>query len=438
MMLSTAAMLQFPFGTTPELRERLATRHRWVWIKTAHETLVASGGTLNLTGPAEFSGVATLAAQLKSINPRVQVGMYVGGLASPDSHHPHYDWLDDADLLHSSPTQPLTWSPSQSPAEPQARRVKIINYNRPETRAKLIQHWRTFLADHNLDGVVFDTFHPAYYAAWMSLAPATPNANGGFGLPNGGVEGAFHTEAWWFLALSVFVWQLRWALGIDGREVWVNGLYDYPGYNAANTDHAAIGRGYTNVAQYASGLLAEYAHTMHKSPADLRGNIEAAQLVNAQNRGTFWMIHPGAFAYDPSGYTVTDSPDLRRFYLAAFLLMQKPPYTYHGYNPGPMYQAFETVNGEHVPWLFDGGEDWDQDYGVARTGVNWTGDVAWREYTRGYAIVNASSGYGYLTLPPATYRNWHPEAGGPVEITAENPGMNVPPKSGLFLFRSAA
>lgn len=424
-------MLLFQFGTTPEIRERLATRHRWVWIKTDHGVL---NSIPSLTGPCNFGPPLALVADLKAINPRVNVGMYVGGLASPDSHHPHYEWLDDADLLHAGPGQALEWSPTTVPHQPQERRVKIINYTRPETRAKLIQHWRAFLAEHDLDGVVFDTFHPGYYAAWMAQAPATPNAHGGWGLPSGGVEGAFHTEVWWFGALATFAAELRWSLAEDGREVWVNGLYDYPNFGTL-PDHQNVGQGYSNVARYASGLLAEYGHVMHRSPADLRGNLEAAALVNGQNRGTFWLIQPGAFAYDPSGYSVVDGPDLRRFYLAAFLLLHHPPYTQFGYHPGPMYQAYqEPAPGQYEPWLFDGGEDWDHDYGVALTGVSWAGDVALRQYTRGWAIVNASSNYGYLTLPPGTYRNWHPEAGGLVTLTAANPGMNVPPKSGMFLW----
>ncbi len=429
-------MLLFPFGATADMKQRLAIRHRWVWINTAHETLDLLGDRPNMIGPAEFSGVASLASDLKAIKSSVKVGMYVGGLASPDSHHPHYAPLADEDLLHASPSQPVVMNPSQSPAEGGARRVKVINYTRPETRAKLISFWRGFLANHNLDGVVFDTFNPGYYADWMALPPATINAEGGFGLTNGGVEGAFHTESWWFAALSLFTWQLRWALAQDGREVWVNGLYDYPGYSAANMDHAAIGRGYSNVEKYNSGLLAEYGHVMHKSPADLRGNIESAMLANAQSRGTFWLIQPGAFAYDPSGYTVTDGLILQRFYLACYLLLQSPGYTFFGYHPGPMYQAYRTVNGVNEPWLYDGGEDWDRDYGVATSGVNWTGDVAWREYTRGYAVVNASSGYGYLTLPVGSYRDWNPALiDASVTITAADPGMNVPPKSGLYLWK---
>jgi hypothetical protein len=428
-------MLLFTFGTTPDMRERLAYRHAWVWIKTDHSVLASVPA---LEGPCDFCTPLDLGHKLKAINPEVKVGMYVGGLASPDSHHPHYAWLDDADLLHASPTQPLIWSPTTVPHQPGERRVKVINYTRPETRAKLVEHWRAFLQLYGLDGLTFDTWHPEYYGAWISQPPATPNAHGGWGLPNGGVEGAFHTEPWWFEALKVFTAELRWALAQDGREVWVNGLYDYPGYNPNDPNDVAIGRGFTTVAQHASGLLSEYGHVMHKSPADLRGYVESGHLVNAQSRGTFWLLQPGAFAYDPSGYTVADSLDTQRFYLACYLLVQAPPYTHFGYHSGPMYQAYQVVDGCAEPWLYDGGEDWEQDYGVAKTDVRWAGNVAWVEYTNGYAIVNASGDYGYLTLPPDVYRNWHPTGGGIVEITTTNPGMNVPPKYGMYLFKGGS
>ncbi len=427
-MIATAAMLLFPVGTTPEIRQRLAKRHRWVWIKTDHSVLTSVPA---LTGPCDFSGPLALVADLKAINPKVRVGMYVGGVANPNSHHPHYAPLEDADLLHATPSQPLEWAPTTVPHQPGEQRLRIVNYSRPETRAKLIAFWRAFCAEHDLDGITFDTFNPGYYAAWMALAPATPNVYGGFGLPNGGVEGAFHTEAWWFSALSTFCWQLRWALAQDGREVWVNGLYEYPNY-VPTTDQANIGRGYANVSNYVSGQLSEFGHVMYGSPAALRGNLDVAALATSINRRSFWLLQP-MFQGLP------DTQDVARFYLACYLLMQKPGYTLFGYHPKPdPYQAHELVNGQYVPYLYDGGEDWDHDYGIARTGVNWTGDVAWREYTRGYAIVNASSGYGYLTLPAGAYRNWHPETGGLVTLTAANPGMNVPPKYGMFLFHGGA
>lgn len=423
-MIDTAAMLLFPFGTTPEIRERLATRHRWVWIKTSADVLASVPA---LMGPCDFGTPLGLAAELKCINPSVRVGMYVGGIASPDSHHPHYDWLDDGDLLHASPSQPLVWSPTTVPHQPGERRLRVINYSSPKTRAKMIGCWRAFLAEHSLDGVVFDTFNPGYYAAWMAQAPASPNAYGGFGLTSGGVEGPFHTEAWWFTALSTFCSQLRWALAQDGREVWVNGLYEYPNY-VPTTDQERIGRGYSSVSNYVSGQLSEFGHVMYDSVPALRGNLTVAALANVSNRGAFWLFQP-VFQELP------DTQDTHRFYLACYLLLQHVPYTLFGYHPKPdPYQAFEVVEGEHRPYLFDGGEDWDHDYGVALSGVLWAGSVAYRKYTRGWAVVNASDGYGYLTLPAGTYRIWHPIEGGAVEITPVPGGMNVPPKWGAFLW----
>lgn len=424
-MLATACMFQFPFGLTADMKQRLATRHRWVWIKMASEVLAAPA---DLRGPAHFNAVAALAAELKAINPRVKVGMYAGGIASPDSHHPSFEWLvDDDDLLHYSPSQPLSVSPSQSPAEPGSRRYKVINYARAETRAKLVAKWRAFLAEHGLDGVVFDTMVPAYYASWMQQ----------LGLPNGSIEGACHTEIWWFAALATFAWQVRWALAEDGRDVWTNGLLDFP-FDPTNPNHQLIGKGFTGLSVYSSGQLAEYAHTMYRSPADLRGSVELAALVNERSRGAFWWVQPRSFEVSGQPYPWTDGPELQRFYLACYLLLANPPYTLFGYHPGPSYQAYHLVHGTPEPYLFDGGQDWDQEYGAATGGVTWNGDVAWREYTNGYAAVNAGDSYGYLPLPADTYRDWHPQLGGLVEITSASPGLNVPPKTGLFLFRGAA
>jgi hypothetical protein len=430
--LDTACMLYFNpdignEGLNEDVRQRLADRHRWVWLKTGHEVLASRP---DLDVPTSFARVGAIVADLKARNPAVRVGMYVGGIASPDSHHPHYGWATGADWIYANPWQPVAINPTHSPALGGERRVRSINYQDAGTRARHAQHWLAFCRQWGLDGICFDHWNPEHYAGWM----AQSSTDGGFGLVDGGMSGAFHTTQWWFDALAQFSEHLRWTLAQDGREVWGNGL-NARSHDPTNVSHQIVGPGFTNCAPFLSGMLSEVAHVMHRSVAELRANLDVAAIVNRMGRPSFWLFQPYTFTYEPTFWPWLSNLNeigMRRYFLACYLLFQTPPFTYFGFHDGINYQGY-TSPAPHQPHLYDGGEDWDRDFGVPLGPVQWSGELAWRHYTRGFVVVNATDGYRQFYVP-GTYRDWHPQQGGLVEMPVGSVGMNVPPKSGLFLW----
>lgn len=430
MITDTAFMIYFNENVpvTPEILERAGTRHAWAWFKTAHETLADLS---DLLGPNDYSLFDGYAAAAKAANPNVKVGIYVGGIASPDSHHPHFDWVADADQLHQLDGDPVQLVPAMSPAEPGARRVKVINYGRAVTRAKMIDNWIAFLESHGYDGVVFDTFNEDYYAAWLA---------NDLGCPTGALEGAVHTRLWWAQYLSTFVSEMKAAFASYGLEVWVNGL-DEPGaaYDMADPADLVMGQESTKLSTYANGVLAEYVHRIYLGGSYLTNFLAMAGRVEALGGRAFYLFMPWSFIFSDPGYTWPNNAETHRYYLAAYLLIHRPGATYFGYHPEINYQGYTVP--PHEPYLFDGGEDWDQSIGapVGSYGINTQagGTVYYREYEQAFVLLNPGTSKGRFSTA-GTYHVWNPDTGTEMVVSPDSPAVVVPPRSGLVLFKIAS
>lgn len=428
-----ATQLLFASPITDDVKNRMATRHARVQFSTAYEVLTNPS---DLAGPQDWSYWSGIAADVKAINPAARIDLYSGGIATPDSHHPPFEWLEDADMIHHLDGTVVQIVPAFSPAEGGARRMRTINYSRAATRARLIERWLDFLRDQGFDGMVFDTFNPG---------PMAGQFRDQLGCPTGALEGPVHTEVWWATWLAQWCVDLSAALEPLGYVVMANGLEE-PGtgvnhvpYDPTNPTHVIMGEESTRISSYATDALAEYIHRVYLDSGKLADFIEMAGRVNALDGGTFYFFQPNIFtASDPSLglFPVADTQALHRFYLCSYLLISTAK-TYFGYHDQEAYRGFTT---DGVVYLFDGGADWDLDLGAARSGVQWStvaaGHVAYREYTNAYVLANADTSYGWFAVK-GTYRSWHPTTGDLSVVSVDSPGIPVPPRTGLILFKQA-
>lgn len=425
--INVSTMLLFPQQREPlpdDIAQRLATRHAWVWLKADHSVLADPS---LLLGPADFSVTALRARQLHAINPACRVGLYSGGFV-PDSHHPHFAWLADADTLHLPDGRPIAISPSVAPAPPGSRRYTVPNYGRPATRAKLIDCWAEFLAAHDLNGVFFDGFVPKHIAGWM-------RDELGLGSWGGALEGPAHTSPWWAGALSRFTADLRLRLARDNRQVWANGLVNEP-WSHDDLSEQITGRAYSGCVDYLDGMLSEHVHRAHASIPELDGMLAAFDLVSARLKPAMAFFQPQLLLNtDPTdeAWQAPGDPELHRFFLACYLLLQSPE-TLFGYHDREAYRGWDATG---RPYLFDGGSYWDRDYGIP-TGPHYTrpDGLHERTYSRGTAIVNPTDQY-VPRLTGQSVRIWDPVSGPLVVVVPGDPdrqGFHVPPKWGGFIF----
>ena len=410
----------------------LATRYDQVWLQAAEADVLADPSTL--TGPADFSVFGQHAATIRGIDPTTTVGFYVGGIASPDVRHPPYSWLSDDDMLHRLDGSAVELLPS-NPVLPGERRMRVINYDRAATRAYLIDRWVEWFMLHNMQMMLFDTFSPQAYAAFLIS----------LGCPTGALEGDVHTELWWAQRLSAWTTELTAALAPHGYECWINGL-DEPGVwlhsgaqDASNPIWVILGDGQTRVPLYATGALSESAFPQYIDPTHQASFITQAGQVSALGGRVFWFVTPQTFDYYyPPGQNPYSPviPSMARFYLAGYLLIADAGSSY-GYHDKTAYRGVDELGNQYV---FDS-TDWDLEIGPARSGVSYSTtsgvQIAQREYELAWVVQNASTSYGTFTVQ-GNYRNWHPTTGELFIVSADSPGVRVPPKTGLLLFKQPA
>lgn len=420
-MIAVATMLYCPpsIPWTDDIRRRLATRHTWVWLKTASEVLADPAHFL---GPADFADIRQKATSLHQINRACQVGLYSGGFC-PDVHNPHFAWITDADMLHHPDGTPAEIVPEAPPAGYENRRIKTINYARPETRAMLIDQWAQFLASNDLQGVFFDSFNPRYLGAWMASA---------FGLTRGAAEGPVHTADWWAGSLSRFAADLRARLSLMGAEVWANGLQN-EFWDAGSVTDQVTGRSYSGVVDYTDGVLSEHIHRTFPSPSELQGLLTSANLVATRLKQSFFFAQPKLLEYTDPGYVAWKDYDaawLYRYYLNVYLLAASPDSLF-GYHAGDYPYSGFTGPRPHSPYVFDGAPDWDYDFGEPQGPPYLQPDGLWhRRYTNGFAVVNPTdhfctirfdmpmrlhdpiNGYRFPITHAAQLANWNPKMGG--------------------------
>lgn len=422
-MIATAVMLYCPPSVPWDdvTRERLA-RHRWVWLKTASEVLA---DPVHFQGPTDFTDIREKAAELKAINPDLKVGLYSGGFC-PDVHNPHYEWLADEDLLHDWSGRPAVLTTEQPAPGYENRRMRAVNYGREATRSELIDCWVAFLDYHDLDGVFFDSFQPRYHAAWMQQA---------YGLVDGAREGPVHTADWWAGVLAWFTADLRTRLHQDGREVWANGLANDPVTPGSFADRLT-GTGYCRLVDYADGVLSEMAVRGHVSLDQLAGTLKAVRAADASGQVFLFFQPPVLAQTDPSytGWQQAAPEDLHRFFLAYYLLVASER-TLFGYHDGPYPYSGFCGPSPHTPYVFDGGADWERDYGTPLEAYVWRGDgIVTRRYDRGLVVLNQSAEFRQVALP-GPMRLWDPVTGYRFPITTPGQVVNVNPKSGWFCWQ---
>jgi hypothetical protein len=436
---------------TDDILDRAATRYVWAFLNSDPGTTLADPA--NLLGPNDFSYVVGLAAQIKARSSSARVGYYAGGLASPDSHYPPYDWLSDEDLLHKTDGSPVIQEPALSPAEPGSRRVRVINLSRAATRSKLIGNWISWLQSNGFDGILYDTWEPFYYAAQMTQVWA----------PTGTLEGATSTSLWWAEQLKAYTSEMTAAFEAVGLEVWSNGLQGLTrAYDPNDPTYQLVGQEQTNVALWNDGVLAEADHQIYLGEPYWSAYLAQAARLEAINgrvfyfhlTQTFWFSDPtfvfGA-AFNPSlpDYGLPKTAAFtnaitegwfHRFYLASYLLIERPGYTLFGFHDEGSYQGYRMDGSE--PYLFDGGADWDGDLGAA-LGAYTTDAVGgvtiyYREFERGFAIVNPSTTSGGSFRVPGLYRAWDAEDGDTYIVSDDAPRVQIPPQTGLILYKIAS
>jgi hypothetical protein len=422
---------------TDEIFDTWAEHYPYAWLQSSHLIL---SDPANLDGIPDYTFLLGHVAEVKARNPSAHVGMYVGGIASPDAYYPEYQILADEDLLHHPDGSPVVQVPAYL-GEPGARRVRIINLSRPATRAKLIAYWISFLSSNGLDSILFDTWQPEYYAG---------NTGSGmlFWAPGGTLEGDPFNDEWWAIQFRAYTTEMAAAFEPHGLEVWANGIESpQTPWDPGDASDQITGPAQIYIVNYNDGVLAEDQNRAYTSAAYAADFLAQADAVAALNGRVFYNIQPFFFQFtDPALYasaayqTAFANGELHRWFNCLFLLIHRPGFTYLEYHPGNPYQGYTPP--PHQSYLFDGGTDWDGDLGTAlgpyTTDSSGGVTIYYREYENAFVVLNPNETEGGSFRVPGLYRAWDAETGFPYIVSADAPLVHVPARTGLVLYKIAA
>lgn len=414
-MIQIAQHLHFHPAHGPlssEMQER-ASRHDRIWL--SYDQVVLAD-PVNLIGPQDWSAYKQQAAMLHGNNPKQFVGMYVGGLQARQMD-PNDPWVTDADILHMGAGDGRPIVHMQGGVA-----NRIPNYGSPVVRAKLVNHYLEFCVANGFDGILLDSFSPAYYS---QVVRDPPSLGGWAGASAGCLEGAAHLEGWWNDALALFGEQLRWGFEQAGKQVYVVGLSD--GYGGP-----WAGFGNSSLVDYASGAISEHVHRMYLGAATFQGHMQAIQMATAKRRGVFFSVTPRLFS-DTDALTLEQIPtgqDFERFYLACYLLIQEAPYTSYGYHPYWAYRGWDDAAQPYCHWS----DDWLLDFGTPLTGTaTLANGVTFRHYSTGIVVVNPNATAQQFPVA-GRFCVWDRPNGYTFQTTAPDYILNVPARTGWFMW----
>lgn len=396
----------------------LATRYNLVFINPGTEA-VPNPSTTMLGAPL-LGRLIGIASDLKAINPACKVGIYAGGIASPDSHHPDFEWLSDADRLHTTPG-----GVAVEINNPPSERKRLINLSRAATRAKLVNMWDAWLTKNNMDGILFDSVDPRFYSAYASF----------FGVGSGALEGAVNTSVWWSGPIYNYLKELKDRLARKGKVVYANGIFPDPAYDANDPVSESMGRHNANLGNFGTGAFAEHVHRMYSSTQQFGFYLEVFSRMNLMGIPFIFLFMPWLFATTDVGLVWTENTALRRYALCCYLLV-KSSVSYFGYNAVAAYLGYDASNQVQV---FDS-PDWDLSIGSPTSDVltNTSGatTVYYRKYTLGtqdiYTVVNPHASSAGNFGVAGTYKDFN--AGADVVVTTT---VSIPARTARLYFKVA-
>ena len=397
---------------------RLA-RYTEGWAANQTEVLTQS---LPTGVPQDWTALTDYTDAIKALGTGIRIGIYAGSAVFARPYEPRYEQIADADLMVGSDGTTLVYVTN----DVRHRWPKLMV---GEVRERLASYLVAFCDDNDLDGVLFDSWSPDYYALQV--------ASGWFSYAGGTREGPYHTAAAWLETLGTWTLEAQAALEAAGHKLYINGLGIDP-----LTPPTGLGALQVNTANYATGVLHEGVHQAYKD-ATVAGYVISA-VRTAAERGAevhFWAqpnmfraTHPDGspdFSGSTVAYTLGDA--LQRFYLNTYLQAMHPTLTYYGYSDGYRYQTY-TPDGTASNVYYS--DDWDHEYGTP-TGHHVDGGTTrlwWRRFTRGVSVLNPTA--SELTFrEPGAYRLNHPTAGQVVSIGPEAATWHrMDPYTGAFLF----
>lgn len=386
--------------------------------------------------------------RIRSVNPRTKVGLYIGDAAQPlaladgTPTNPQWEWLADADLMHRPDGSPCVVDLPASPNGGPYRR-KLMNIVPRANRFRLAHQFAQLVIDNDFDGLLWDGIAPSSYTA--VLGPY-------YGCPSGTLELPTADPATWAIYVRAYALQIRRALALAGRELWVNGVAPFA--PTASPADQIPGVGMTNYLDWASGALAEgFTSVVSPSvdgsaPVDFEtvaDYLDLAQRATAKRRRIMLIASIGAYKASYPSTPVVDSLELQRYITALYLLIEEPPYTSLGYTWHAPWRGWDS-------WAWDGGHgapeafwspDWGREYGIPTT--NCTPDPASpRSY--GPTLFTRGFEYGTVVVNPTptprpvkvlgTSRVWD-AVDGPLVTMTDDPATwyVVPPRSGIFFWQ---
>lgn len=432
MKIKTTFLIQGQFitGVDPEVMD-IMSRYTFGWLQSQLDSLVTPS---TYEPPQTWAHYTAMVDAVKALNPDWKCGMYFSGATYQRQWEPGYPALADAELFHKPDGSLLVYDDGLPGPPPAASRFRWWRMVDEGVRARYLAYMLDWLSDTHFDGLFIDAWSPGFYANMIRTAPT----GGQFGLAGGISEGPAHTALYWSDAMVAWTEELTTALEAEGHRVYLNGLGLTPGYSASDLDQVFLGDGQVNTARYGTGFLFEHGHRLY-GDVDVFTDTMAlfAAGLALDGREGFLQCYPLLFG--PSG--VGDAPvytqnlDLARFYLACYLLVQNERSYFWYYQLSAFDPNGDTSSNGALHWS----ADWDLDYGepTGRAFSSSPETIRWREYTRGYAVVNPTA-----TTKPfgkvGTFRVWDPEDGLHLHIT-NNPSTHyqMDPYSGHFLWRAA-
>lgn len=469
------------------------------WIANGREVEVNPG---SYDGVQDWSFPHSIVTAMKAAGLPF-CGLYVGGPVFGRQFEPQYPAMTTATQMLAPDGTPLVYGPFGSTV------YRWPNLWHDGVRQALIDNYLAFCDENDFDGVMFDSWSPAYHAQQIALAPTT----GMFDLPGGSQEGPTHQTSAWQDIMGAWTLELKAALAATGRDLYINGL----GYTVdAPSDPAWVfmGSSQTNTADYATGVLNELSTYAYVTVAYFTQTLDMVRRATAKGGEVFFSVSP-EFLTLLSAIEFDWGPEIQRYFLVTYLLVQND-LTYYSYYRHGAYIGYAgpptisitggsgagatasltvAANGQiesltltaggtgyvttptvsivggggtrataaatigagavtavtltnagsgyftgavYVPYVH-WEDDWDLDFGEP-TGIAYQTSpetYVWRQYTRGYAIVNPQSATVHLFDRPGSYRAWDADDGPIITVTNDPTTFYpVPPRTGVYLFHA--
>lgn len=399
---------------TPGQKRLLATRYDWIWLFLSNEAI---NDPTTLTGEPLWGFYFGLAKDLKAINPNVKVGMYIGGVASPDFIYHPFHWANNSDLMHDNLGNPaIEFSAPISPYLG-GYHQKLLNITNSAVRRKMVRRLTVLCKKQGLDGIYVDSYDPGYYASWSQSF---------YGLGSNALEGDVTDPEFWMPPLQSYVEELRDELA---KFNWVAGVVGL-GETGRTSGPVEDVWGFWNSssAEFGHEIIAEYVARAHANETYFVDLLTACNLVRAKNRRLFYFWQPRLLDITDPAVGYSDDTAMRRKALGCYLLIKYylsptafSSFGYHGTSL-EMYRGYDTNNDAYV---YDS-TDWDLvigeptgDYQVNTAG---TADIYWREYIlpnakNVYVVVNISRTQTGVFGVNGSYKDWHPTTGTPITVS---------------------